>query len=57
MCATLKKEFSKLEEIKFLGHKYLVPSPIEGYLADRYGAAIGGVQGWRDKSQRKHGFP
>lgn len=45
-CATLPKQFAKMEKIKFYGQTFLIPSPTEDYLTYFYGD-------WKDRNNRK----
>jgi len=49
LMSSLSKFYKKLDEIKFKGNKYLVPSPVEDYLEWTY-------EDWRDKTKRDHGL-
>lgn len=49
LISSLSKFYKKLDEIKFKGDKYLIPSPVEEYLGWTY-------EDWKDKTKRDHGL-
>ena len=49
LISSLSKFYKKLDEIKFKGDKYLIPSPVEDYLAYTY-------RDWKDTNARDHGL-
>jgi hypothetical protein len=50
LISTPARFYDKLEQIKIGKGKYLIPSPIEDYLADTY------FNNWQDRSDRRHGL-
>jgi len=49
LISSLNKFYKKLDEINFKGDKFLIPSPVEDYLAYTY-------EDWKDKTKRDHGL-